>query len=167
MTTRRASRRSFSRGSKPIMSWFNDGVDLATLAGSTSLTSPLLQNVILPVGFASGYTILRMIGRIVFAANTATSLVNAVAAIWTAPTLSLTTPPNLNADLLDYYYFTGLQAPEGVVGASGPQMGERIFDIRSARRVRGEERGMFFRVTNNTANLMQVGLEFRMLLKKS
>jgi len=145
------------------MSWMNDGVDMQNLAASTSLTSLLMQTSVLPAGFASGYTILRLIGRIIFAAGVATDVVNAIAAFYVALDNALTVPPNLNADLLDYYLFTGLQAPISVANGAS----QVSFDLRSARKVRGEDRGLFFRVTNNEASIMQVGMEFRALLRKS
>ena len=166
MTTRNRGKRSFRRGPGPIMSWFNNGIDMRILSASSSVTAEMLPNVILPAGFASGYTILRLIGRFVFAASDVVRRVNAVAALWVAPTLSLTTPPNLNADFLDYYIFTGLQSPIGAVNQS-PNVAQVAFDLRSARRIRGEDRSVFARITNNEAFDMQIGLEFRALLKKS
>ena len=101
---------------------------------------------------------------ITYAAVAATDLVNAVSALYVATRNALTVPPNLNADLLDYYVFTGLQA--GIATAGTPSY-TRAFDLRSMRRIRGEERTMFFRVTNNEVTPMAVGMELRALLQKS
>ena len=86
-----------------------------------------------------------------------------MSALWVATWDSLTTPPNLNADFLDYYYYGDMQA------ASSPApKSERVdVDIRSMRKVRGEDRGLFWRVENNEAFLMQVGMSLRALLVRS
>ena len=85
-------------------------------------------------------------------------------AFYVATRGSLTTPPDLNADLLDYYLFAGMQVPQ----TAAPENVLRIpFDIRSKRRIRGEDRTLFFRITNNQATGMQFGMEFRALLQKS
>jgi len=163
MTQRGRGRRSFRRAPRAPMSWFNDGIDVQNLAGSTSLTSELMQTAVLPEGFISGMTILRLLVRISFAAQAAADVVNAIAAFYVATRPSLTTPPNLNADLLDYYLFAGLQAPT----TAGAVAHSQVYDIRSMRRIRGEDRGLFFRVTNNEVTGIQVGMEMRALLRKS
>ncbi len=163
MTTRGPGRRSFRRGSKRPTTWFNQGVDLQTLAGSTSLTSDLMPAVLLPEGYVSGYTILRLLLRLTYAATVVTDVVNALFALYVATRQSLTTPPNLNADLLDYYVFTGLQATTtGVVQSLTVPL-----DIRTKRRIRGEDRTVFLRVTNNEVTAMQIGVEARLLLTRS
>ena len=101
---------------------------------------------------------------ITYAASSATNLVNALSAFYVATRNALTTPPDLNADLLDYYMYTGLQAPINPAGGSPSQ---QRFDIRTARRIRGEDRTLMFRATNNEVTDMQLGMEFRALLKKS
>ena len=99
---------------------------------------------------------------------TAPSVANAasfgLAALYVATQNSLTVPPNLNADLLDYYWFQGIGTLDG--GGTIPQRYD--VDLRSARRVRGEDRALFFNIVNNDlVNAMEFSLEVRMLLKKS
>ena len=164
MTTRGATRRSSRRAVRKPTAWYNDGIDLQSLAASTSLTAPLFQSSTLPEGFLSGFTVVRLIATIAFGPSTAATIVNAVGALYVATRDSLTTPPNLNADLLDYYWYGDLQSPSTVVGAPTQRV---EIDLRSARRVRGEDRGIFFRVTNNEATLMQVGIGLRAVIQRS
>jgi len=100
---------------------------------------------------------------VTYAAGVATDLVNALFAFYTATRNALTVPPNLNADFLDYYLLGHLKA--GISGGT-PTL-TQMFDIRSKRRIRGEDRGMFFRVTNNEVTAMQVGMGYRALLMKT
>jgi len=144
------------------MAWFNNGTDLESLAGSTSRTFAMLPLGAIPDGYSAGMTILRMIGVITYAASVATDLVNAVSAIYVARRGTTGLPPNLNADLLDYYYYRGLQAP---ISGGAPGR-EALFDIRSKRKLRGD-RELIFRVTNNEVTSMQVGLEIRFLMQQS
>ena len=163
MTTRSRGRRSFARAPKKPMIWFNNGVDLQSLAGSTSLTSPLIPAGIFPDAYIAGFTILRLILTLTHAPLVALDVVNAVAAVYVATRGSLTVPPNLNASNLDYYLYTGLQSP-----AAGAIQGVRTpYDIRSKRRIRGSDRELFFRVTNNEVTAMQIGMEVRMLCTPS
>ena len=146
------------------MAWYNNGLDMQNLAGSTSATSQMLALGTMPEGFVSGLTILRLIGRVTVAAQAAINVVNALFAFYVATRPSLTTPPNLNADFLDYYLFGGIQIPQ----TGGEEHVLTIpFDIRTARRVRGEDRGLFFRITNNEVTGLQFGVEARFLLMKS
>ena len=164
MTTPRGGRRSSRRAVRRPTSWYNDGFDLQSLAGSSALTVPLFQSSTLPEGFLAGFTVLRLIGSVVYGPSTAATILNAVVAIYVATRQSLTTPPNLNSDLLDYYYYKDIQSPSTPVGA--PTM-QQDFDLRSGRTVRGEDRGIFARVTNNETTLMQVGISFRALLVRA
>ena len=164
MTTRSTTRRSRPRAARQPMTWYNDAADLQSLAGSSARTVPLFQISTLPEGFIAGFTILRLILRITYGPSTAATIVNAVNAIWVATRPSLVNPPNLNADLLDYYYYEDLQSPSSPVDA--PNMVRQI-DLRSKRRVRGEDRGLFWRVENNETTLMQCGMSLRALLVRS
>jgi hypothetical protein len=144
------------------MTWFNNGLDLGNLAGSTSVTVPLLAAGIIPEGYIAGMTILRLILKIMYSAGTGAALVNALAAFYVGTRGSAATPPDLNADLANYYYFVGLQAPVTITSAINPIVVEK--DIRTKRLIRGEDTDLFFRVTNNEVTTMQVGMECRMLL---
>ena len=161
MTTRGRGRRSFSRAPKRITTWFNNGVDMQDLAGSTSITAPLLSAGVIPEGYITGMTILRLILRITFGSDAVAEVVNALAAFYVGTRGSAATPPDLNADLANYYFFCGLQAGT-VVSVVGSNIVEA--DIRTRRLIRGEDTDLFFRVTNNEVTGMQVGMECRMLL---
>jgi len=144
------------------MTWFNNGVDTQTLAGSTSLTSPMLTAGVIPEGYIVGMTILRLLVRITYASAAATNLVNALFAFYVGTRGSVATPPNLNADLANYYLFGGLQAAPPILGPVNSMVIEK--DIRSKRLIRGEDTDLFFRVTNNETSAMVVGMEMRCLL---
>ena len=110
-------------------------------------------------------TILRLLFRISFAAATVTNVVNCLTAFYVGTRGSQGTPPDLNADIANYYYFGGAQlaaSPAGTVGNTG--FIEK--DIRTARIIRGEDTELFFRISNNEVTGMQFGVETRMLLKQ-
>ena len=163
MTTRGRGRRSSSRGSKPIMLWYNNGVDLQSLAASTSITAPLLTTGVIPEAYLHGMTILRLILRIAFSQGATNAIVNAVTAFYVGTKGTAGLPPNLNADLANYYYYGGLQLPLANQSGSPGRILEA--DIRTKRRIRGEDTDLFWRVTNNEATDMQVGMEMRILLQ--
>jgi len=102
--------------------------------------------------------------RVWFSAVAIADVINALFAFYVATRNALTVPPNLNADQLDYYLYGGLQSGTSV---GGTQTYSQMFDIRSGRRIRGEDRSLLFRVTNNEATAMQVGMEYRALMQKS
>jgi len=164
MTTRSRGRSSRSRASKKPMLWFNNGTDLFALGGNTSFTQPVLSAGTYPDYLLHGLTILRIILRITFSPQNIAEIVNAVAAVYVGSRGTAGLPPNLNADLANYYYFTSLQAPQSPAGIQATVVQA---DIRSKRRIRGEDTDLFFRVTNNEATPMQVGMEARMLLTPS
>jgi len=102
-----------------------------------------------------------MILRITFGPVLADEIVNAVCAVYVGSRGTAGLPPNLNAELANYYYFVGLQAVQAPVGVTGSVIDA---DIRTKRRIRGEDTQLFWRVTNNEATAMQVGFEARFLL---
>ena len=116
----------------------------------------------MPEGYSAGLTILRLIVKVVFAAQSAADVVNALLAFYVAVRPGIVEVPNLNADLLDYYLFSGLQAP----ATAGAAQSAQVFDIRSKRRLRGD-RDLLLRVTNNEVTGMQIGVETRFLLQQS
>ena len=145
------------------MLWFNNGLDATPLAGSTSITTPLLIAGVIPPSYLHGLTILRMILRVVWAASEPTNVCNALAAVYVGTRGTAGLPPDLNADLANYYWFAGLQSVIVSVDPTATQVMER--DIRSKRIIRGEDTDLFFRVTNNETSAMNVGFECRFLLQ--
>ena len=107
-------------------------------------------------------TILRLLLTFTYAAKAGADFVDALAALYVGTRGTAGLPPDLNADLANYYYFTGLQST-----TSGARQNLRtVADIRSKRVVRGEDTDLFARVTNNDAlATMEIGFECRMLLK--
>ena len=162
MTTRGRGRRSVSRAPKPPMYWFSNANDLATLAGNTSITFPMLTAGVIPEAYLTGMTILRLIVKVYYAANAVAEIVNAVNAIYVGTRGSAATPPNLVADSANYYYLEGLS-----IAASPAVTDTKVLerDIRSKRRIRGEDTDLFWRVTNLETTSMQVGMDVRMLLQ--
>ena len=160
MTTRNRSRRSVARASKRVMLWFNNGLDMTTLGATSSVTVPLLIAGVVPNSYLHGLTILRLILKITYSSLATLNTVNALAAYYVGTRGSAGTPPDLNADLANYYYFTGLQQTnEGDL-----RVKTELADIRTKRIIRGEDTDLFFRCTNNGVVAMQVGMECRMLL---
>ena len=101
-----------------------------------------------------------MLIKLTYAAVAATDLVNAVMALYVTVRPGIVEVPNLNADLLDYYYFAGIQQASG-----GFPVHDNV-DIRTKRRLRGD-RDVLLRVTNNEVTSMQVGCEVRFLMQLS
>jgi len=165
MTQRRRTSRSRSRGPRPTMAWFNNGLDPQTLSANTNVTSNLTgAHPPFPDGFQSGFTILRLLVNLAIAPSVTNAAVLGLAAIYVGVDNLISTPPNLNADLLDYYWFQELQTMPG-----GLNVGRQYeVDLRSARKVRGENRSLFFQMINNDlVNDLTFGLGVRMLLKRS
>ena len=165
-TTRRAPRsRGRSRSPRPTMTWWNNAIDPQSLAPNTTAVSQLtLLAPPFPDGYQSGFTILRLIVNLVVAPTIANAAVLGIAALYVGATGLLTTPPNLLTDLLDYYWHQHIQEPTG--GGTAPRAYE--VDLRSARRIRGEERRLLFQITNrDLVNSLEFGLATRMLLKRS
>jgi len=160
MTTRGRGRPSRARAPKRIMTWFNNGLDTQTLAGSSSVTVPLLTAGVIPEGYITGMTILRLLIRLTYSANATLQIVNALVAFYVGTRGSAATPPNLNADLANYYYFGGLQS----VAETALRTQQVAVDVRTKRNIRGEDTDLFFRCTNNEVTAMQIGMECRMLL---
>ena len=166
MTTRRArGRSSFKRGPRPTMAWFNNGLDIQSLPANTNATSILTSTAPpMPAGFPSGFTILRCLVKLVIKQDAAGVDAEGLAALYVAADGSLVTPPDLNADLMDYYWFQGIQVPSNT--ALLPKSYD--VDLRSGRKVRGEDRGLIFQLLNTSlVNPLTFGLEVRMLLKRS
>ena len=103
-----------------------------------------------------------MLLLIKYAATAGVDIVNAITALYVGTRGSAPTPPDLNADLANYYYYAGLQAPPS--GGAGVATQTVQADIRSKRIIRGEDTDLFWRVTNNEVTAMQVGLELRLLV---
>ena len=163
MTQRSRGRSFFRRGSRPSMLWFNNGLDMQNLAASTSATVPLLTAGVIPDSFIHGMTILRLILKVTFGQDNVANIINALCAFYVGTRGSAGTAPNLNADLANYYYFSGLQLPNRPSGST--QFGSVQADIRTKRIIRGEDTDFFFRLTNNEATIMKIGMECRMLLQ--
>jgi len=108
-------------------------------------------------------TVLRMILRIACAATAVVDDIDTIFATYVNPRPGIVEVPNLNADLLDYYLYGHLFYPTtvGIVESH-----EQVFDIRSKRKLRGD-RDLMFRMTNNLATAVRVGLGVRYLLTPS
>ena len=146
------------------MAWFNNGLDIQSLPANTNVTAILTSTAPpMPAGFPSGFTILRCLVKLVIKQDAAGVDAEGLAALYVATDGALVMPPNLQADLLDYYWFQGVQVPSNI--ALLPTRYD--VDLRSARRVRGEDRGLLFQLLNTSlVNPLTFGLEVRMLLKR-
>ena len=166
MSTRSFTRRSRRGGARSSKAWYSNGVEQTTVAPGGGLTSNLFQVSTLPQGYLGGYTILRLILRLVVIPIAVAQANNWITAFYTDTDNGLTVPPNLNADQYDYYYLQG-----GGNGAAlvAPESQILDKDIRTARRIRGEDRTLMFRFENlsSSEGSVNFGVEFRALLTRS
>ena len=162
MTTRSRGRSSYRRAAKRPMAWYNNAVDVFSLPGLTSSTTPMLALGTLPEGYSAGMTILRLLMTIRYAATASADDVDAILATYVQQRPGIVEVPNLNADLLDYYLYTHLQAPSH----AGATTSSQNFDIRSKRRLRGD-RDLLLRITNTLVTAVKIGVGVRYLLTPS
>ena len=104
-----------------------------------------------------------MILKIAYAATAVGDDVDVIAATYVNPRPGIVEVPNLNADLLDYYLYTQLQS---AAPTAGTPTTVQDFDIRSKRRLRGD-RDLMFRIVNNLATAVKIGVGVRYLLTPS
>ena len=165
MPTNRRYRSSGRRsGSKPVTSWFNDSVLIQSLGPTSQVVFDLTPATQLPEGFLSGFTILRFLLTVVGAP---TAVLQTASLIWGAYVYgraAIGSPPDLVLDNMDYYVRDELQVPSDPVNT--PLIQKQV-DIRTARRIRGEDRSVHIQMRNIGSTAAIFGLSWRMLLKKS
>jgi len=106
-----------------------------------------------------------MILQLTWGGSPAGIITNMLGAVFVATRASSASPPSLVSSLIDYYWH-GTMASSSVGATNSPPQRELI-DIRTKRRIRGEDRGAFMRVENQEAFVTQVGMRARFLLTPS
>jgi len=169
MTTarRRTSSRRRTRGSSTPTMWWNEqsANNLLAVGASSRFSLANPNNVNLPGTFQAGFTAVRMILNVIIRSevlnqanfgaygvlvNTALSTIDAI------------------LDLYDYYVHRNWHVLQ-VAPTDLAQAEREDYDIRTARRVRGEQRSLDFVITNNAASggAIRWTVGARLLLKGS
>ena len=136
-----------------------------SLAPGFQSTSDVTANSVIPIGFAGGYSIIRTILELTLAATTLASAVNAVFGLFAGTDQNLVTPPDPETDLIDWY----LLKPVSWTSNAGEFIWRFNLDIRTGRRIRGEDRTMLLTTKaalSNTSNI-EFTADLRFLLGRS
>ena len=150
------------------MAWFNLSIPPQTVAIGAIAAIDLLPTAQIPVGFEGGLTVIRMIAQVnetglltgnnFFGAHAVYLLTRAA-----LTALGIASPID---DLVDWYYHKGYTS-----NALGPQLTPETdqVDIRTARRIRGNDRTLAFVMEVNGASQQSVSVSanFRLLLARS
>ena len=168
--SRRTASRSSSRRSRTPTAWMSgQTIPVDVGVGVTSVVDMLDPAVNLPEGYLGGLTIRRMFARLSFRPFTANSdtfgqfgitLVTRDAIAAGAASL-----PSPLADNVDWYLRDGFAYTQSALISE-----QQTYDIRTARRVRGEDRSMVFLLSVSAAAgsaLSQFSLNFRLLIQRS
>ena len=164
---RRSSAPRRARGRSTPTMWWNEQSANNTLApGLTNrfgLATP--NNVALPATFQAGLTVVRMIIDVIIKGATINAFNFGAFGV-----MVNTAGATLDAiiDLYDWYLHQNWAQTNTLTNDSA-QWYRRSYDIRTARRVRGEQRSLDFAITNNAASPGSIvwTVNSRMLLKGS
>ena len=168
MITRPPARRS-RRGSRrrtPTV-WFNIGSVPATVVAGLKIVFDLLPVSELPAALLAGSTVLRMIGK--YTILNQTDNVNVfgayAVAVVTRAALAAGSVPEPIGDLVDWYYHDGFNVRQEV----NRDTREVTFDIRTARRIRGEDRTLMAICENSSASVSSLVFytSMRLLMSRS
>ena len=163
-----SSRRTRGRRT-PTLWWNIQSVPLAVAIGAQAIFD-LLPPGTIPVGVQAGVTILRMIGELQLTAQSADQDGFGAfgIALMSRDAVAASAVPDPIADLVDWYYHQNWFNNESRVG-DFQEAGRTRFDIRTSRKVRGEDRTLAAVFENNAASAQAVkfSVTTRMLLSKS
>ena len=169
MVTRGRSRSApRRRATKRIYSWFNiqSTVSLLAVGGTTLFDLTPLSG--LPPQYEGGFTVLRLIGNL-----SVRPAVSAQNIVWTHGILATTRQalalgaiPNPVTDLVDWYMHHGAYVESDAGGVAAVQF---PFDIRTARKIRGEDRTLASTFHNSVGSggFVETSLYVRLLLTPS
>ena len=150
MTTRARARPSsgrFKRGSAPQRAWFNQQSSPATVLSSGQAIFNLTPTANIPGGLRGSFTAMRLIGHVSMYQDTAnvTCLGMFGVAVVTLDALVAGAVPDPSVDLVDWWYHDAWFFDDN------PIISHRfVFDIHTARKVRGEDRTLAFVIDNNS-----------------
>jgi len=131
----------------PTMWWNEQSANNSLGIGASNRVS-LVNPTVLPGTFEAGLTIVRMILTVLIRSST-TNVVNFGA--WGVLVNTAALVVDAIIDLYDYYIHQNWTNVANVVNDSAG-MWTREYDIRTARRLRGENRTLDFVITNNAAS---------------
>ena len=161
--SRRRSAGRGTPGSKMQKAWYNQHVVPTIVApGANSLGSLLVPGT-MPNGFQV-CTILRFIGRIrVFNITSGQENNGSIGFTVMRRDDLVAADPDSSADLLDWYYLTRWSSWQLTTQGPGEQFD---FDIRTMRKIRGEDRSLVFSFVNesNSAGSVEYSVGVRLLL---
>ena len=124
----------------------------------------MTPQVTIPDGYGGGFTVVRMFGDLVYRNVTGSQELQIAfgVAVMTVDALVAGAVPDPNTDLVDWYYHKRLYGFRANIEAvSNP------FEIRTARKIRGEDRTLGFVLDNIGANTLNFSFNFRLLLMRS
>ena len=135
------SRSSRSRGGRRTQnSWFNIGFSADVAAVGISAANLLPQGT-MPIGWASGFTIRRLLFDLALSGQAGSTQVQAALGFWVGPWTSITSDPALpGTELMNWYLHANVDSL--TTADSGPR--NYKWDIRTVRRISGEDRTLGF-----------------------
>ena len=160
---RRRSGGSGTAGSRMQKAWYNQHVPPTLVAPGLNSLGSLLVPGTMPNGFQV-CTILRFIGRLrVYNITSGQENIGAFGCTVMRRDDLVAADPSSLADLLDWYYLTRWSSWQLTTQGSGFLV---EFDIRSMRKIRGEDRSLIFSFENETssAGTVEYAFETRLLL---
>ena len=153
------------RGTRRSTAWFNNSNTPLTIAAFASGVFDLLPLAGIPEGFGGGLTVVRMIGHLDVRSDQVNELVySAGIAVMTRDAFAAGATPDPVSDLVDWYWLDSR-----FIRQTDIEVVSTPFDIRTARKVRGEDRTLAFVIQNNgpgSANLAFM-IHVRLLLMRS
>ena len=169
MTTprrRTSGRRRGAGSSTPTMWWNQQSAENILGAGASQsfqLANP--TDATMPGTFQAGFTVVRMILDVILRANANNQALFGAYGVFVNTALSAI---DTILDLYDYYVHQNW-TQISVNANDTAQAYVRRYDIRTARRVRGEQRSLSFAITNNSGSAGSViwAVSARCLLKGS
>ena len=165
MTTRGRSRRRLGRRGPPRQTaWFNQASAPVTLGLGALANFDITAPGEIPEGYQGGFTVLRMIHTLYVRPLSLTLNIFGAYGVLVAPRASLTVLPSPITDLVDWYYQVNwnLRQADSITESISA-------DIRTVRKVRGEQRTLFAVFQNNSASggSVSVSMTARLLLSRT
>ena len=163
MTTRRRSRSGPRRGPRPALAWMNSATSPTSVLAGVSSFADLLPINRVPDGYAGGLTVRRMLisfnvrGETVNAENTGSFGVSVV----TRDAIAGAVLPDPAADLVDWYVQKNISWFADTLAYRRWE-----FDIRTSRKVRGEDRTLVAMFDNGGSAVATWTVEWRLLLQR-
>ena len=168
MTTRQGSRRGRRpSGSRKKTTWWNDGIVPTTIAVAGLSIFDLFPTSPggLPAALQAGATVLRLILREKLTVGVINTEIFGASGITVLPRAGIATPPDPLVDLVDWYWQRHWSLRSATLGEE--PVGEYTIDLRTARKIRGEDRTIAWILRNSSASggSVTISQSVRMLLQ--